>query len=70
MSGHFINLLLKASKDTPLVSGIMKITNKSCKTIMMAKKKNTFEGPITENDMGTREGIMAASTQCTELPND
>ena len=64
------NFLLSSSKEIPLVSGIIKWTNMSCNTINPAKMENTTPGPILANKRGTKEGIIAANTQCTLTPND
>ena len=42
----------------------------SCNTINPAKIENTTPGPILANKRGTKEGIIAAKTQCTLTPND
>ena len=65
-----INFLLNTSSDIPLVSGIIKWTNKSCRIIINAKIPNTTPGPIIPNKNGTSEGIIAARTQCVDVPND
>lgn len=48
----------------------MYFTNTSCNTIIIAKNANTIPAPTIENNAGTKEGTIAAKTQCTELPND
>ena len=58
-----VKFSLKTSKETPLVSGIIKCTKKSCKTIIAAKKRKTTPAPIVVNKTGTKEGIIAANTQ-------
>ncbi|MNE95871.1 hypothetical protein D3C80_1940170 [compost metagenome] len=35
---------------------------------MSVKIKNTTSAPISENNIGINDGIIAARTQCTELP--
>jgi hypothetical protein len=44
------------------------MTKRSCNTIIMAKMLNTIPGPILLKRKGMEEGIIAAKTQCTELP--
>ena len=66
----FVKVLLSCSNEIPLVSGIIKATNKSCKNIIKAKNANTGPAPIEVNSTGTNEGMIAAKIQCTELPND
>ena len=65
----FVKVLLNFSKDTPLVSGIIKITNNNWKTIAMVKIKKTVPAPMVENNVGINDGITAAKTQWVELPN-
>ena len=65
-----INFLLNTSSDIPLVSGIIKWTNKSWRTIIKAKNANTIPGPIHPNRNGTSDGIIAAKTQWVETPKD
>ena len=65
----FVKVLLNFSKDTPLVSGIIKITNNSWNTIAIVNTRNTVPAPIVENKVGIRDGMIAAKTQCVELPN-
>ena len=36
----------------------------------MANTINTTPAPIVENKTGTSDGIIAANTQCVEVPND
>lgn len=36
---------------------------------MIVKMRNTTSAPIVVNNIGINDGMMAASTQCTELPN-
>jgi hypothetical protein len=62
--------LLNSSRETPFVSGIIKITNSNWKTIMIVNTKNTTPAPIEEKRIGTKDGIMAAKIQCVEVPND
>ena len=64
----FVKVLLSFSRETPLVSGIIKITNNSWKTIATVKTRNTVPAPMVENKVGIIEGITAAKTQCVELP--
>ena len=59
----FVKVLLNFSKDTPLVSGIIKITNNNWKTIAMVKIKKTVPAPMVENKVGINDGITAAKTQ-------
>ena len=65
----FVKVLLNFSKDTPLVSGIIKITNNNWKTIAIVKIKKTVPAPMVENKVGINDGITAAKTQWVELPN-
>ena len=65
-----INFLANSSRDTPLVSGIIKCVKINCKTIIKAKNANTNPGPIKPNRNGTNDGMIAAKTQCVEIPND
>jgi hypothetical protein len=60
--------LLNSSSDTPLVSGMIKATKRSCKNIINAKNVNTIPGPIVAKRIGINEGTTAARIQCTELP--
>ena len=70
MSDYFDNDLLNFSRVVPFVSGIMKMTKSNWKTIAIVNTRNTVPGPMVENRVGISEGIIAASTQCVELPND
>lgn len=65
-----VKLAPSSSRDFPLVSGIIKITKRSCSTIINAKKENTKPAPIVENRKGTMAGIIAANIQWTETPKD
>src|SRR5690606_10482149 len=67
---YLLRDLLKASKEIPLVSGIINITKSSCKNIIKAKMANTVPAPTEVNNTGIRDGIMAAKIQWTELPKD
>ena len=58
-----INFLASSSRDTPLVSGIIKCVKINCKTIIRAKNANTNPGPIKPNIYGTKDGMIAAKTQ-------
>ena len=60
--------LSSSSREMPLVSGIIFHTNINCSTIMNAKNAKTDPGPTALNKYGTKDGMIAANTQCTELP--
>ena len=65
-----VNFLLNASSEIPFVSGIIKITNNSWKTIIIANIIKTTHATIVEKNNSTKEGIMAAKTQCVDVPKD
>lgn len=64
-----VNCFSKSSNETCFVSGIMRQTQTSWSTIIKAKIANTVAAPILVNSTGTSDGMAAASTQWTELPN-
>lgn len=65
---YLVSVLPNFSSETPLVSGIIKITNNSWNTIATVNIRNTVPAPIVENNVGISDGIIAAKTQCVELP--
>ena len=67
---YLVSVLPNFSSETPLVSGIIKITNNSWNTIATVNIRNTVPAPIVENNVGISDGIIAAKTQCVELPKD
>ena len=69
-SCHDVSFLLSSSSEIPFVSGIIKCTKISCKTINPANTEKTIPAPIVAKSNGTNEGIIAAKTQCTLIPKD
>lgn len=65
---YFVSVLLNFSNDIPLVSGIINITNNNWNTIATVKTKNTVPAPMVENNVGINDGMIAARSQCVELP--
>ena len=65
---YLINLLLNTSRETPLVSGILKCTHRSCQTIIAVKNVKTDAGPTVEKSIGMNDGMIAARTQWIEAP--
>ena len=59
------SLCFRSSSVTPFVSGIIRQTNKSWRTIINANAAKMDEMPTLLINNGIRDGMMAASTQCT-----
>ena len=58
-SFYIVSFLLSSSKEIPFVSGIIKCTKISCKTINPANTEKTTPAPMVAKSNGTNEGIIA-----------
>src|SRR6266550_6472425 len=59
-----------SSSGTPLVSGTIVLTQRSCSTIMPQKKRKTYPGANALTIAGKNVVSSAAKIQCVALPSD
>jgi len=58
-----------SSRETPLVSGTIEITQINCRTIMPQKNRKTSPGANATTIFGKNVVSSAAKIQCVKLPS-